>query len=286
MKNTIFLNCRFLSQQITGVQRYAIEIAKQLKSLAPNIRFVCPRNVIHEKLVDELQAERIGKLTGHLWEQIDLPRFLRQNGQPILINLANTAPLFYNRNIVTIHDLAVFRNPQWFSFGFRMFYRFMTPIITRKALKVLTVSDFSKRELVDLLKIQPERVEVVPNAVAQNISRLAPTIFPNQYGRYLLAVSSLDPRKNFSTLLDAFSRLTDRDLRLVLVGSESKVFADPDLKRKAQTLPNVIFTGVFAGRRADRPLSACPLPGLSVPLRRLRPAAHRGDGLRGAGNRL
>jgi glycosyltransferase involved in cell wall biosynthesis len=239
----VCINCRFLTQKVTGVQRYAIEISKKLKSLEPELQFVCPRNVIHTGLAEELQAVRIGKLTGHLWEQIDLPRYLKRNGRPILLNLANTAPLSYDRNVVTIHDLAVFRNSQWFSFGFRTLYRFMTPIIARKALKVLTVSEFSKSEIIDILKIQPERIDVIANAVAHNISVPAQDTFPNRYGRYILAVSSLDPRKNFSTLLDAFSQLPQTDLKLVMVGSESKVFADPDLKRKASSLKNIVFTG-------------------------------------------
>lgn len=66
----IYVNARFLTQNVTGVQRYAIELSKQLKRLyGDNIKFVCPRNVTNIEACDELGAEAIGKHTGHVWEQ-------------------------------------------------------------------------------------------------------------------------------------------------------------------------------------------------------------------------
>lgn len=75
----IVVNARFLTQDITGVQRFAIEISKQLKRLyGENIQFVCPKNIVNTSLEKELEAKAIGNLTGHLWEQVDLPLYLKK----------------------------------------------------------------------------------------------------------------------------------------------------------------------------------------------------------------
>jgi glycosyltransferase involved in cell wall biosynthesis len=124
----------------------------------------------------------------------------------------------------------------------------MIPRLTQKARHVLTVSEFSRREILDLLKPNPEKVTVVPNAVSTTIARLANEVTENRYGRYVLAVSSLDPRKNFSTILDAFARLPKSDCQLVLVGSESVIFIDPGLKKQIEQIPNAVFTGYLGDR--------------------------------------
>ena len=96
----LVVNSRFLTQNITGVQRFAIEIAKQLKVLySSDIQFISPKNIIHVDLAEELEAKVIGNRTGHLWEQIDLPRYLKSIDSPLILNLANTAPLFYKNKI-------------------------------------------------------------------------------------------------------------------------------------------------------------------------------------------
>ena len=142
------VNSRFLTQNITGVQRFAIEISKQLKKLLNSkIQFVAPKNIIHKDLAEELDVKVIGYNTGHLWEQIDLPLYLSSIGKPLLLNLSNTAPLFYKNKIVTIHDVAFKRFPQTYSFKFRMFYNLLIPIILKNSKHILTVSEFSKNEI-------------------------------------------------------------------------------------------------------------------------------------------
>ena len=99
----IVVNARFLSQHITGVQRFAIEISKELNKMDAQVRFIAPSNIIHKDIANELGAEPIGRLSGHLWEQIVLPKYLKGLGSPLLVNFCNTAPLNYSNNIVTIH---------------------------------------------------------------------------------------------------------------------------------------------------------------------------------------
>lgn len=248
----IFVNGRFITQKITGVQRVAVEICKQLKKQNSSVKFLSPRNILHRDLAEMLDVTVVGRLTGHLWEQIELPIFLKKRGTPVLLNLCNNAPVYYPRNVVMIHDLAWLRNPEWFSWRFYWYYRWMVPAIVKKALKILAVSDFSKQEIIELLKESQERIEVIPNAVAQGILGLAQKNYVNNYGRYVLAVSSIEPRKNFSCLIEAFLKLRLDDVKLVIAGGKSYAFSNVKITAE------MLHTGkiVFAGHREDKELVA------------------------------
>jgi glycosyltransferase involved in cell wall biosynthesis len=239
-----YVNARFLTQRITGVQRFALEISKQIKVLYPSIQFVSPAGIIHHKEAELLQVQQFGKLSGHLWEQLELPLFLMKQNKPLLLNLANTGPLFYSKQIVTIHDLAFKINPAWYSRSFALFYNFLIPKIARRSRKILTVSNTSKQEIVDLLRVSPDKVEVIYNAfsLAHNKEEAAAsgTRFPD---RFVLGVSSLDPRKNFKNLLMAFRKIKDPGLKLVIAGSAHPVFSDPLLKDLVEADKNIYFAG-------------------------------------------
>lgn len=241
---TVIVNSRFLNCKITGVQRYATEISICLKNICKDIQFVTSRNIMQPEFAKRLKADTCGSLTGHLWEQTELVRHLNRQKNPLLINMANTAPLFYKNKITTIHDLAFIRHPEWFSKKFYYLYKFLIPQIAKNSLKIITVSEFSKREIIELLGISENKIEVVYNAVSDNfadLSRQTPII--NKYGDYILAVSSLDPRKNFKNLILAFNKLNSKNINLVIVGSENSLYADQELKSLVESGRNIIFTG-------------------------------------------
>lgn len=243
----VVVNARFLTQPITGVQRFAVEICLRLKELLPKTIFLAPANVLHTDLATQLGVTKLGRLTGHLWEQIELPLYLSKCGYPLLLNLCNTAPLIYKRKIVCIHDLAFLINPSWFSPTFATFYRFLIPKVARSSQKLLTVSEFSKSTITELLGIPTHNIEVIYNAVSE--STFSSNEFgENKYGRYVLAVGSLDPRKNLRTLIKAFIRLQEPSLKLVIAGASSKIFKDEAFEKLIGNNPSVVFTGYLTDK--------------------------------------
>ncbi|SNR60834.1 glycosyltransferase family 4 protein [Desulfurobacterium atlanticum] len=235
----ILINSRFLTQKITGTQRFAIEISLQLKKLMLNVVFVSPRNILHTKIANELNVKTIGVNTGHLWEQVDLPVYLKKVGNSLLINLVNAAPLIYKNQIITIHDLAFLKHPEWFSRKFYLFYRTLIPKIAKKAKIILTVSNFSKTEIINLLNIPSQKVEVIYNGISNKFS-FNPSI---KKENFILAVSSLDPRKNFKNLILAFKKLKLKEHKLLIVGSKNKVFSNQEIEQLIKETPNIEFTG-------------------------------------------
>lgn len=241
----IYVNARFLTQNITGAQRYAIEISRALKKINPDIDFLTPENIVHNELSDLFEAKRVGKLSGHFWEQVELPAYLKRQGKPLLLNLANTAPLNYSNKVVVIHDLSFLRHPEWFSKGFYLCYSFLIPRIIRNSRYVITVSEFSKREIMELLKVPQDKIKVIYNAVSEEFEnqKIIDNTISNKYANYILAVSSLDPRKNFKNLILAFNKLNIPGIKLVVAGKENrKVFNDTKMRRAAD-FTNVEFTG-------------------------------------------
>jgi glycosyltransferase involved in cell wall biosynthesis len=117
--------------------------------------------------------------------------------------------------VVTFHDLAVLRHPEAFNRWTRRYSALMLPRVARGAAAIVAVSEFTKRELVELLAVPAEKVRVIPNAVAAPFRREGPA----SEGDYVLAVSTLEPRKNLHTLADAFRRAKLDDCELRLVGA-------------------------------------------------------------------
>jgi alpha-1,3-rhamnosyl/mannosyltransferase len=105
--------------------------------------------------------------------------------------------------VVTVHDLAVFRYPETFRPWTRSYSRALVPPVVRSARRVIAVSEFTKRELVTLLGVDADRVRVVPNAVAAVFSPDGPAA----EGEFVLAVGTLEPRKNLTRLAAAVGRL-------------------------------------------------------------------------------
>lgn len=251
----IVINARFLTQRTTGVHRFAIEISKYLKKEFPEAVFLAPPQIIDAALGELLDVHTFGRSKGQIWEQFELPYYLRRQGKPFLLNLCNTAPMLYKNKMVTIHDLAFMEEPEWFVKKFRYYYNFLIPRIAHQSKKVITVSDFSRSQLISKLQIAPEEVKVIYNAVSKRFhptSKKEKDAIENPHGKYILSVSSLDPRKNFKRLVLAYNQLQPKDTKLLIVGSESKLFTDTQLKEVIQSNPSIVLTGYVSDQELVR----------------------------------
>ena len=114
--------------------------------------------------------------------------------------------------VVTVHDVAVFRYPEAFPRWTRAYSRFAVPRVLRAARRVLAVSEFTASELEVLLGLPREQIAVTPNAVDPVFT---PDV-PHEEGDYVLAVGTLEPRKNLARTIEAAARL---DLELRVVGA-------------------------------------------------------------------
>lgn len=218
----IVVNGRFLCTKATGVQRFAFEISRHLKRLNPTISFVCPPNIVQKEWATELNAQVIGTLKGHAWEQITLARYLRkQKNKPVLFSPANTGPLAYTHQFLIMHDVAYIMSPKAYSWRFRLWYRVMTKYLTKRVPIIATVSDFTRKEIIAHFSCVKEKIHVVYNGLSQ----FPQNVQTHNDKPYFLIVGSLYPRKNIPFIINAFSQLPPENRpSLKLVGSTSRSF--------------------------------------------------------------
>jgi len=196
-------------REIGGVERLAREMAARLPKLRPDVyRVIAPR-------------PKLAHRAGHLWEQAVLPGLAR--GADLIYSPANLAPVASSRNVVVIHDVAALRHPEWYRPAYGRYQRAMLPLIARRARLVITVSEFSKGELIDMLDVPPEGIAVVPNGVDERFTPAADTAAARAAlglrQPYVLAVGTHIARKNLAVLDAAARRLAQDGVELVHAGS-------------------------------------------------------------------
>ena len=223
MQNVIYISSRFLTQPITGVQRYGIELSKAIKRLNEkynyNIKFLAPKNIIHYNVANYLEVKTIGRLKGQLWDQISLLWFLKFNGNPLIINFSNTLPVFYRNKIVTIHDIIYLKFPV--SYSYRKYYEIVFPLMLKYSKHIITVSEFSKGEIANYYGIDEERISVIYNGVNGKFKPRK----THTTEKYILSVSSIAHHKNFINLIKAYQRLKTKNIKLYIVGGlNDKIF--------------------------------------------------------------
>ena len=240
----IYINGRFLTQKITGVQRYAEEIVKALDSQISDKKnykwiLLVPKNIIRNLNLENIEVKKVGYLKGHLWEQIELP-FYSKDG--ILLNFCGCAPILKKNQMTTIHDAAVCVMPESFSFLFRSWYKLMFYVVGKQAKKIFTVSEFSKKELNKYFNIPLEKIEITYNGI-NHMSYINPNdnIFYKysiEKNNYILAVSSLNPSKNFKLILKTAKVLPEYNF-IIAGGTNSTVFKEQGF----EITSNVKFIG-------------------------------------------
>jgi len=231
-RRTLFVNARFLAEPITGLQRCGRELLRALDPIlaadpgAPQVELLAPRLPAKDPGYRHLQLRRAGPLQSHAWEQISLPARARGGA---LLNLKNTAPVRHPCMAVMIHDLQVYARPETHTKSFVRLYRWILPRAVRNARVVLAPSEHTAAEIERWLGYPRERVVVIPEGHEHLLRETAdPSILERhriEPGSYLLAVSSLNPNKNFAAVLRALEHADLLDLPLVIAGgSNPRVF--------------------------------------------------------------
>lgn len=229
-----FINGRFLTQTMTGVQRYAVELVKaldkivdgELASSKHKFALLTPHNQRYDLPLKHIDTQQVGKLGGHSWEQLELPYYTKGH---LLLSLCNTAPLSKRRQVVTLHDAAVFAMPDSFSPAFRNWYKVLMPGLGRVAKRIVTISEFSKRELMHYCHVPENKLNVTYQSGEQILEYPPDPSILDKHALterpFVFAVSSMNPSKNFQAVVEAANLLKDYEFDFVIAGgSNPKVF--------------------------------------------------------------
>lgn len=255
-------NGRFLTKKMTGLERFAYELISHLDKICEKGEFC----VVTSKLVKDLpnwkniEIVQTGKLKREAWEQLCLGPWLRKHKMKC-VNLTTTFPLLH-ADVVCLHDVMVFEIGRMFMgslYGVAGLFwkRLLFRIAKLTASKVLTVSEYSKCKLNDILGIPNEKIFVVYNAwqhfqdvVADNkVFEKLPKIV--HQGEYFFSLSSLTPQKNFKWIIEAAK--INPQLQFVVTGK-----AEGFTKLGGELIPgNIHFTGYLTDGEIKALMSEC-----------------------------
>jgi len=151
------------------------------------------------------------------WYRFSLPRAARTDGVDVLHAPTMRAP-FRSRVplVVTIHDLAVLRRPETFNGWTRRYSAYALPRVARAAEAIVVGSEFTRDEVLELLVVPADRIRVIPYGVGPPFTVEGPAAD----GDYVLAVATLEPRKNLARLVEGFHRAGLEGLELRIVGAK------------------------------------------------------------------
>lgn len=225
----VIINGRFLLHRVTGVERYAREILSELdKIIEPeSIEMAVPPEVEDIPDYRNIKVVQVGRLHNRLWEHISFPWYVYKN-RGVSLNLCNVAPLI-DPGIVAIHDMKIRAHPEYFSEKFKIWYRLLFINEIRRAKIIITVSDFSKHEIMKYYNVVGSKIMVIPDAW-QHYKRIRydeNTLVKYNLlkGQYFFAMGSMEPNKNFKWIAEQARKMPDQTF--AIAGSiNEKVFTD------------------------------------------------------------
>ena len=236
--NTIFINGKFFSQKITGVQRFGREALREIVASGISIKVLLPANaeVPNDLQGDNVEFIYVGKSKGYFWEQVTLPRFCKKYGYPLL-NFANVAPILYKNNYVVIHDVCFkeklpYIDKKW-AFRNRVFVRGYI----YKAKKIFTVSEFSGKSIKSFYPKLKNSPKIVYSGF-EHVLRTEEERLEGINGEFYFSSSSVNPNKNFIYVLNLAKNNPDK--KFVISGSANDDYTEFIIKN---SIKNVTFTG-------------------------------------------
>lgn len=289
----IAVNTRvLLKNKLEGIGWFSFETMKRITTNHPEHKFffIFDRPYDKEFIFSEnVEAIVIGPQARHpflfyYWFELSIPKVLKQINADLFISPDGLLSLKTKvKSIAVIHDISFMHNPQDFPYIIRKYYQHFFPLFAQKASKIVTVSEFSKKDISTQFKIKPAHIDVVFNG--SNIIYKPSTDEEIVHAKqkfteghdFFIFVGALSPRKNVANLLSAFDLFktkTKSNLKLLIVGE--KMFKTKSIKNiftKMRHKNDVVFTGRLSPEElkalygASRALTFVPyFEGFGIPI--------------------
>ncbi len=253
----ILIDLTSLADNLSGIERFAMCIARELLEFTDKEYILVFKNNIHSdflKFIEEKNV-KIVVLKGKnklLFNQVILPWNLYKLSADIYLFLAFPAPwLLFRKNVIsTVHDIVCWDCPETMKFLSEVYFKLSTITATRFGRRVITISKFSERRIEDKLRVNPERMWLIYAGLSENfvVAKYDNKIIEKYHlpSRYILSLSTIEPRKNLGLLLKAYESLwknNEVDIDLVLAGRKGwkvdKIVNDLD----EDVIEHIHFTG-------------------------------------------
>ena len=209
----IIINGKFLTQKITGIQRYAREIIAELDKLIDKneLEMAIPPETKDIPEYKNIKVVKVGRLHCQLWENISLPSYVRKE-KGILLNFCNITPFFVKPGITAIHDIMYKVNPSDYTTLRNRISRYWHMLqylyITHCEKKIITVSNFSKHEIEKYYPASRGKITVIPNAWQHVLKYKENVNWQEKYPflsdkQFFFSLSTLSKNKNGKWIIEA-----------------------------------------------------------------------------------
>ena len=267
----------------TGTEAYSLHLTRAMLSAAPQHHFRLYADRMLPRELDRSNAEPHVMPFPRLWTHVRLSTEMLTRAPEVLFIPAHVVPLIHPRTVVTIHDLGYLYFPQAHPTLARLYLDLSTRWSVRVAAHVIADSGATKNDLVRQYAVPSDKITVVYPGRAEDLCRVADPAaieaVKRRYGisgDYLLYIGALQPRKNLSRLVTAFSTLHSpalqaSTLNLVLAGGKGWLYDEIFAEVKRLELEGRVL---FPGRVADEDKAAL----LSGALALVHPSLYEGFG--------
>jgi glycosyltransferase involved in cell wall biosynthesis len=202
-----------------------------------------PRGASFDPADDIEFIQDSSSLQGHLWEQVRLPAIMKKSEADLLWSPCGSGPLLVKKQVVTVHDASVFACGYCFKWTYRIFHRTLLPSLSKRVLHLITVSEFSRSELLSCSIGDSEKISIIYNGINTRSFSVNEDKAPVVAGKYVLTVGSRDPRKNIARLIKAWETINPdikNDLKLVIAGGHGRGYAEEGI---TEVPGDIIFLG-------------------------------------------
>jgi glycosyltransferase involved in cell wall biosynthesis len=275
-QRTIAVNTRLLMPgKLDGIGWFTFETLRRIVHLHPEIHFIFLFDRKFNKEVifsDNVTPVVMGPPTRHpvlwvIWLEWRIRAYLKRNSPDLFLSTDGFISLRAKTpSVAVIHDINFEHRPEDLPWLVRKYYRYFFPRFARKASRIVTVSEFSRREIINQYDIPEEKVDLAYNGVNEQYHPLDKEKVEEVRKRltggapYFVFVGSIHPRKNITNLLKAFQLFKDEvkgDFKMVVVGE--KFFLTGPMEEqllKMKSKKDVIFTGRISPHQLNEVLGA------------------------------
>ncbi len=272
----IAVNTRLLlKDRLEGMGWFSYETLKRITTGHPEHtflflfdRFFDPGFIFSKNIIPlVLPPQTRHPVLWYIWFEWILPRKLKQHGASLYFSPDGYMPLHLKiPSLVAIHDINFHHRPGDLPPSSRYYYRKYFPRFASRADRIVTVSEYSRKDIIDSYGIPPDKIDVVYNGVNQAfkpISQESIVKARNEYAGgcpYFVFVGSFHPRKNLSRLMKAFDLFREQSpgpYKMVIVGE--KMFMTGDIDKTYSTLKHrkdVVFTGRLSPEKLSEVMGA------------------------------
>lgn len=259
VKKRYLIDGRFLLSMKTGIDRYAYQIVKELDKICKDIdiSILVPNSVV--VMPEYFNIRVIRKKREKFWTQVAFGGYARIH-KMIPINLCNEASLIAKNGIVCLHDVCYAETKEYypsvtdFDINEIEWFKKLYKRVVKKADIIITVSEFSKSRIVDILQVDPQKILVIGNGWQHFKKVKTDKTFLEEYGNlkegnYYFTLTSANKNKNVKWVLEAANYNPNETF--VISGKDIDKVVD------LSKYKNVVYTGYASDKLAKTLMKYC-----------------------------